>query len=156
MSKSYLLLIYTLIIIFSITGFVVIKKTILRESFIDLTKVKEKDLEYTKKHQGKVDIFLKVAGNISIVILFWSYILPVLKDLPAVLTGDYQLIEGKAITYAGIGNRREPNVVTIEEENGEKICLRFYTSEPIEKGDFLKVVYLPNLKRGTLLTHISK
>ncbi|MBO0447633.1 hypothetical protein IGJ55_003327 [Enterococcus sp. AZ170] len=156
MSKSYLFLIYTLVIIFSIAGFVVVKKTIFRESFIDLTKVKKEDFEYTKKHQGKVDIFIKITGNIFTVILFWSYILPGLKDLPAVLTEDYQLIEGTAITRAGIGNRREPTVVTIAGENGETVRLRFYTSEPIEKGDTLKVIYLPNLKRGTLLTHLSE
>ncbi|MGC6767721.1 hypothetical protein [Enterococcus sp. LJL51] len=152
MSKSYLVLLYGLVIAFTAMSVIGTIKIIKNENFISYKKAAPSKQKLMKKHEKKVNLVVKVLFLLWMSIVMWGLVVPGIRDIPNVLNGDYKTIEGTALTSAGTSNQRVPKIVTIQDkQKNEQIRLRFYSAKSIQKGDFLKVVYLPHLKRGTLL-----
>ncbi|GGC96029.1 hypothetical protein [Enterococcus wangshanyuanii] len=153
MNKSYLTIIYVLVLLsigVSIFGGM---KIIRNENFIKSENAAPSKQEFMKKNEKKFDIVFKGLFIIVMLTMFIGYVFPGVMDLPNVINNNYQVIDGIATNSAAQSNRAFPKIVTVQSKSGQEIRLRFYSKYSIEKGDKLKIIYLPHLKRGTLLEH---
>lgn len=76
--------------------------------------------------------------------------IPVILDIPYYLKNDFEIITGYARDNAnGKGNIR--HVTIINQKDKQEIYVEFSYSYEINKGDYLKVKYLPYTKYGILL-----
>ncbi|MHC5217585.1 hypothetical protein ACYSNR_13905 [Enterococcus sp. LJL128] len=154
MSIGYLLIIYGLIVTFIIISVKGCMKIIKNEYFISYKDAIPAKQKFMKKYEKKTNMIIKILFLIWMTVMFVEFIIPGIFDFPNILTGKYQIVEGIALNSAGTSDRKFPKIVTIkDEQTNQTIRLRFYSAKSIEKGDNLKVIYLPHLKRGTLLKH---
>lgn len=101
------------------------------------------------------NIPINIVINIFAVFVFWcclkGEIIPGIKDLPRVWNNEYCYIEGTVT----VGSTIEPTkkgrcrTITIEDQKGTEYKLEVYDG-PIEKGEEVKIMYLPNLMRGEI------
>lgn len=101
------------------------------------------------------NIPINIVINIFAVFVFWcclkGEIIPGIKDLPRVWNNEYCYIEGTVT----VGSTIEPTkkgrcrTITIEDQKGTEYKLEVYDG-PIEKGEEIKIMYLPNLMRGEI------
>lgn len=153
MNKSYLVIIYILVILsigVSIWGGL---KLIRKERFIKYENAAPSKQEFMKKNEGKFDIIFKFLFVIVMIVMVVGYVIPGILDVPTIINENYQLIDGVAENSAGQSNRAFPKSVTVKSKSGQEIRVRFYSKYSIKKGNQLKIIYLPHLKRGTLLEH---
>lgn len=152
-NKSFLIMTYFFVVMISVVIVWGSFKMVRNERFIKYENAASSKREFMKKHEKKFDLFAKIIFIVGAILLVTTFVIPGLLDLPNVISNTYPTVEGKAVTSAGVSNTSKPKIVTIESENGKSVRLRFYSANSIHKGDYLKVVYLPHLKRGILLMH---
>lgn len=110
--------------------------------------IKRKKL--SKTLSSKEDFFLKSGIGIVLVIIFFKMFIPAILDIPHYFKNDFKVVSGYARDNAnGKGNIR--SVTIINEKNKEEIYVEFSYSNSVNKGDYLKVKYLPHTKYGILL-----
>lgn len=153
MNKSYLTIIYVLVLLTMGVSIFGGMKIIRNENFIKYENAAPSKQEFMKKNEKKFDIVFKGLFIIAMLTMFIGLVVPGVMDLPNVINNNYQLIDGIATNSAAQSNRAFPKIVTVQSKSGQEIRLRFYSKYSIEKGDKLKIIYLPHLKRGTLLEH---
>ena len=99
---------------------------------------------------GKEDFFLKIGIGIILVIVLLKMFIPTILDIPHYLKNDFNVVSGYARDNAnGKGNIR--HVTIIDQKDKQEIYVEFSYSYEINKGDYLKVKYLPYTKYGILL-----
>lgn len=156
MNKTYILFIYVLVIISIVLTIGGIMKVVRNENFITYRNAAPSKMEFVKKNEKNFDLVIKFLFFVGMGVFFINLVIPGVLDIPNVVNGQYYMIEGTAVTSAGNSNRAFPKIVTIKSAEGKEVRVRFYSTFSISKGDKLKVVYLPNLKRGTLLNHTQR
>lgn len=110
--------------------------------------VKKKKI--SKTLSGKEDFFLKIGIGIILVIVLLKMFIPTILDMPHYLKNDFNVVSGYARDNAnGKGNIR--CVTIINPKNKQEIYVEFSYSYEVNKGDYLKVKYLPYTKYGILL-----
>lgn len=104
--------------------------------------------EFVIKHGRRITTFL----YLIITVLCLSFILssmPLIKDIPHLISNEYKSIEGKSINDSKEGYKRQERTVTIVDPNThKKVKITFLGNKDIEKGDYLKLYYYPNSKIG--------
>lgn len=151
MNKTYICILYATSLLILILSIIFVKKMIFRELFIKPDKSKVYVQEFIRKHNKKLDIVLKVITVIGFIVLYNGLIIPVVKDVPYILNNEYKTIEGKAVTHSYGGRTDRPIRVTIRDDNGNEERLVFFFWDDVYVGDRFKIIYLPKLKRGTVL-----
>lgn len=101
--------------------------------------------------EGKEDIVVKVLVLVAIVIVIVYEIVPQCLDLPYYYNNEFCYIEGVSQNRSDKSVRGPHSVSIKNEESGEEIRVHFGYEGTIERGDWLKVKYLPNSKRAILL-----
>ena len=110
--------------------------------------VKKKKI--SKTSSDKEDFFLKIGIGIILLIVLFKMFIPTILDIPHYLKNDFNVISGYARDNAnGKGNIR--CVTIINQKNNQEIYVEFSYSYEVNKGDYLKVKYLPYTKYGILL-----
>lgn len=96
------------------------------------------------------DMILKVGVSIVIVYLAIKFIIPTILDIPYCLKGDYFIVQGVAQNndYGNIYDRR---ISVLNEEDGKTVRVVFRYNPGIEKGDEIRVQYVPYSGYGRLL-----
>src|SRR5699024_10188336 len=122
-----------------------------KELFIKPDENKVYGQEFIRKHNKKLDIILKVITVMGFIVLYNGLIIPSVKDIPYVLNNEYKIMEGKAVTHSYGGRSDRPIRVTIGDANGNEERLVFFFWDYVYVGDRFEIIYLPNLKRGTVL-----
>lgn len=101
--------------------------------------------------EGKEDVVVKVfllAGAAYVVV---GGIIPECMDLPYFYNNEFCYLEGTAQNHSDKSVRGERTIDIKDEDSGEIICVHFGYEGTIERGDRLKVKYLPNSKQAALL-----
>lgn len=101
--------------------------------------------------QGKEDIVAKVFALAAVAFFIVYEIVPQCMDLPYYYDNEFCYIEGVSQTHSDRSVRGGHTVDIKCEGSGEVITVRFGYEGTIERGDQLKVKYLPNSKRAILL-----
>ena len=110
--------------------------------------VKKKKI--SKTLNDKEDFFLKIGIGIILLIVLFKMFIPTILDIPHYLKNDFNVVSGYARDNAnGKGNIR--HVTIINQKDKQEIYVEFSYSYEINKGDYLKVKYLPYTKYGILL-----
>ena len=110
--------------------------------------VKKKKI--SKTLNDKEDFFLKIGIGIILLIVFFKMFIPTILDIPHYLKNDFNVVSGYARDNAnGKGNIR--CVTIINPKSKQEIYVEFSYSYKVNKGDYLKVKYLPYTKYGILL-----
>lgn len=128
-------------------------KIIQKKRFIKYENAAESKQRYMKKHERKFDIVFKILFLIVMAMLFINISLPGLKDIPYVLSDKYEIIDGFVDNKPGSGSRIIPRRVTIKSSNGEIVKIKYFPTYKVKKDDYIKMIYTPHLKIGTLLEH---
>src|SRR5699024_2426618 len=151
MDKTYVFILYATSLLILILSIIFVKKIISRELFIKPDKSKVYGQKFIRKHHKKLDIIFKTISFIDLVLMYSEYVIPSVKDIPYVLNNEYKIIEGKAVTHSYGGRSDRPIWVTIGNDNGNEKRLVFFFWDYVYVGDRFEIIYLPNLKRGTVL-----
>lgn len=110
--------------------------------------VKKKKI--SKTLNDKEDFFLKIGIGIILLIVLFKMFIPTILDIPHYLKNDFNVVSGYARDNAnGKGNIR--CVTIINPKSKQEIYVEFSYSYKVNKGDYLKVKYLPYTKYGILL-----
>lgn len=110
----------------------------------------KKRKKFSKTLSNKEDFFLKIGTGILLVVIFFKMFIPAILDIPYYLKNDFKVVSGYARDNAnGSGNIR--HVTIINEKDKQEIYVEFSYSDGVNKGDYLKVKYLPHTKYGILL-----
>ena len=113
--------------------------------------IKKKEL-FPTIFQGKEDIVAKIFALAAVAIIVVYEIVPQCMDLPYSYNNELCYMEGEAVTHSDRSAARGGHSVDIKDkDSGEIIHVRFSYKGTIERGDQLKVKYLPNSKRAILL-----
>ena len=114
--------------------------------------VKKKKI--SKTLNDKEDFFLKIGIGIILLIVLFKMFIPTILDIPHYLKNDFNVVSGYARDNAnGKGNIR--CVTIINPKSKQEIYVEFSYSYKVNKGDYLKVKYLPYTKYGILLENKS-
>ena len=97
--------------------------------------VKKKKI--SKTLNDKEDFFLKIGIGIILLIVLFKMFIPTILDIPHYLKNDFNVVSGYARDNAN-GSKQE-------------IYVEFSYSYKGNKGDYVKVKYLPYTKYGILL-----
>lgn len=101
--------------------------------------------------QGKEDIAAKVLVVVAVAFVVVNRIVPECRDLPYYYNNRFCYMEGVAQNHSDKSGKGPHSVFIKNEESGEEIRVRFDYKGTIERGDWLKVKYLPNSKQAVLL-----
>ena len=113
--------------------------------------VKRQDL-FPTIAEGKEDIVAKILVLAAVAIIVVYEIVPQCMDLPYYYNNEMCYMEGEAVTHSDRSAARGGHSVDIKDkDSGEIIHVRFSYEGTIERGDQLKVKYLPNSKHAVLL-----
>lgn len=112
--------------------------------------IKKKELVPTV-FTGKEDIVVKILILAAVVFLVIRKIIPECRDIPYAYRNELYYMEGVAQTRCDKSVRGPHYVIIKNEESEEMIGAYFSYDDTIEKGDYLKIKYLPNSKRAILL-----
>lgn len=110
--------------------------------------VKKKKI--SKTLNDKEDFFLKIGIGIILLIVLFKMFIPTILDIPHYLKNDFNVVSG----YARDNANRKGNircVTIINPKSKQEIYVEFSYSYKVNKGDYLKVKYLPYTKYGILL-----
>lgn len=112
--------------------------------------VKKQEL-FPGTFEGKEDIVAKVLALVVLVYIVVANIVPEYMDLPYFYNNEFCYIEGVSQSHSDKSAKGPHCVIIKNEESGEEIRVRFGYRDTIERGDRLKVKYLPNSKQAVLL-----
>lgn len=112
--------------------------------------IKKKELVPTI-FQGKEDIVAKVFALAVVAFCIVYEIVPQCMDLSLYYKNEFCYIEGVSQTHSDRSVRGGHTVYIKDEDGGDVIRVHFGYEGTIERGDQLKVKYLPNSKRAILL-----
>lgn len=78
--------------------------------------------------------------------------IPAILDIPNVVQQDYCLVSGKVESwnYSREDELEERVVSIVDGQTGEEVFVNVY-GKGIRKGTYMKVLYLPHSKYGTIL-----
>lgn len=153
MNGILLTIIYVTIFIQIIVSIYGCIKIIQKKRFIKYENAIVSKQRYMKKHERKINIVFKSLFLIIMTITFILISLPGLKDIPNVLNKNYETVVGLSDTVTEPRRGASPSEVKVKSFSGKEVEVWFYPRSKIEKGDYLKVIYMPHLKIGTLLEH---
>lgn len=105
-----------------------------------------------KKNEKKINSTIKIIIGISLLfVIFWLFI-PAILDIPNVVQQDYCLVSGKVESwnYSREDELEERVVSIVDGQTGEEVFVNVY-GKGIRKGTYMKVLYLPHSKYGTIL-----
>lgn len=140
---AIIIIIFFFILLFE--GILFGKKYIVHPS--DLLTEKEKN--FINKHKLKFEIVLRTILFAVIIIGMQLVIIPCIKDLPALLSEDYTIVNGIIIDqFEESGNRK--NIKIKDNKTGEIINLQVNYKELIT-GQEYTIRYLPNILRGEVI-----
>lgn len=106
------------------------------------------------KENGKIIIAVRIIAGIVLIYVFFGQIIPDIKDIPYIMSEEYDWITGKALCNS-MSNSRGSREVKIESEDGEVIRVVIHSKcSDIKIGDSLTAKYLPNSKRGIITRHV--
>lgn len=97
------------------------------------------------------DRILKIGVSLAIVYLAIEFIIPTILDIPYCLKGNYFIIEGVAQNADYYGNIYDRKISVLNEEAGKTVRVVFRYKPGIEKGDQIRVQYVPHSGYGRLL-----
>lgn len=112
--------------------------------------VKKREL-FPRIFEGKEDIVVKILVLAAVAYVVVDGIVPECMDLPYYYNNEYCYMEGVAQTHSDRSARGPHSLYMKDVESGEEIHVTFSYEGTIERGDRLKVKYLPNSKHAILL-----
>lgn len=112
--------------------------------------VKKKEL-FPGIFEGKEDIVAKILVLVAVALVVVNIIVPEYMDLPYYYNNEFCYMEGVSQSHSDRSVRGPHHVTIKNEESGEEIRVHFGYTGTIERGDRLKVEYLPNSKQAILL-----
>jgi len=105
----------------------------------------KQQIENTKKLQ-QINIVYWILVAVMLILVGYVYVIPLLLDIPYVVSNDYYSVEGEIIEK---GERRIGAKITIKDK--EDIIKVSVLGSDMEVGDYVKVLYLPHSKDGTIV-----
>ena len=111
----------------------------------------EKVKVFIKDYNIPINIVINILAVFVFLCCLKGEIIPGIKDFPRVWNNEYCYIEGTVT----VGSTTEPTkkgrcrTITIENQKGTEYKLEVYDGS-IEKGEKVKIIYLPNLMRGEI------
>lgn len=114
-----------------------------------IKKVVKKEL-LLKGEDGIADISLKVISAGILIWLFFGSIVPMIQDIPYIVTGDYNVIEGTAQFDTGASRLGDISVDIKSDDTQTIVNVTFPYVGSIKEGDHLTVYYLPHSTEGFL------
>ncbi|WP_430606927.1 hypothetical protein IGJ55_003318 [Enterococcus sp. AZ170] len=152
MNRFFLILIYSIVLLFIFFSFTFGRKLIVGERLIKYENAAASKQDFMKKYEKKFDLTAKIIVGSALIFMLFYFIFPAILDIPVIVTGKYSTIIGNATSNGYAGNRAFPKSVNIKDsETGEIIQLHFYSLKNIKIGDQLKLEYLPHSKYATLI-----
>ncbi len=130
---------------------VIMESVIISGLFIRVIYCIVKKQNVSSSIKGKGDIIAKVIILITVAILVVYRIVPECMDLPYSFNNEFYYMEGVSQSHSDKSARGGHSVSIKDEDSGEEIRVRFGYKGTIEKGDWLKVKYLPNSRQAVLL-----
>src|SRR5699024_907279 len=143
--------VYALIaVIFSIIG---LRKVIRKENLVEITiftMVGREEIIENKEFFNKI---LRGLIILFCIIVYIGYIIPAIRDLPKAIKGDFSIIEGVSIREKDYDDSDIQRNIIIKDKDGKKHKSLCDYNEEIDIGDRFKIVYLPNIKIGSVIEH---
>ena len=118
--------------------------------FLYLRKVVKKEI-LLKTVEGIEDIVLKSIVGLVWIILLFTGIFPMIRDIPYMIQNDYCTIEGIAQANSSSTNLATLGITLKDKKTKQDMYVEFGYRGKIEKGDQLTVQYLPHSKYGFLI-----
>lgn len=101
--------------------------------------------------EGKEDIIAKIVVAVMFMLVVVDSIVPKYMDLPHYYNNEFCYMEGVAQSHSD-RSARGGHYVSIQDEDSEEVIrVHFGYKGTIERGDRLKIKYLPNSKEAVLL-----
>lgn len=119
--------------------------------FIRIIYCIAKKQELASNIKGKWDIVVKAIILVSIVIIVVYRIVPECMDLPYCFNNEFCYFEGVSQSHSDKSGLGDHSVSIKDEDSGEEIRVHFGYKGTIERGDWIKVKYLPNSRQAVLL-----
>ena len=107
-------------------------------------KTEQRDLnpDQIKTVSSSVSDIGLIAGLIVLTVLFlYTFTIPVLRDIPHLITGKYVTYKGTVIENSG-----NETTVEINLKNNRTEKVEIYGSGDLQKGDEIVLEYLPNME----------
>lgn len=115
--------------------------------------------EVLRKRKKSVNFLINLIVITSIIFVSCSFGLSALIDIPIVITGKEEVLEGIVVKGDNVkfSNKLECYSVVVQEENGNQLHeLELYWENGICKDDFIKVKFLPHSKTGVVIKRYEK
>ena len=135
------IVIFTIVFIFFTGGAVLSLLYSKKKNYIKKTRYSEKWSETTK---NTINWIIRILAVILSLVLLIYVTIPMAIDIPNLISGKYNEYEGEVTSYK-FNNNYKGNILckrTIMVNNKEKFT--YYFGDPVEKGQHVTVVYLPN------------
>lgn len=122
-----------------------------RKRWIQWEKAAPDMKEIVKRNEKKINIFVKVLVGFGIAVCWMWIAFPAIKDLPNVISEKYLEAEGKVVSWNfSDENKEEIRAIAImDSKTNKEVSVKVY-SKGIRKGEYLKVMYLPNSEYGVI------
>src|SRR5699024_7297588 len=146
--------VYALIaIILSIIG---IRKVIRKENLVEITIFTMVGREEIMENREFFNKILRGLIILFCIIVYIGYIIPAIIDLPKAIKGDFSIIESVSIWERPFDDSDIQRNIIIKNKKGKKHKILCDYYEEIDIGDRFKIVYLPNMKIGSVIEHEKK
>ncbi len=130
-------------------------KLIARKPLMPLSSVKPSFRDWYEPRLKVVDTILKLIVGPVIAICAWTYVLPFTLDIPDMITGNYQYVEGTVLSKQ-YDSRYANRLIKVEDEDtGETVTISCDYNKA-NKGDYIKIKYLKHTKEGVVVEHKKK
>jgi len=149
------IIIYTYIIglamiILSIIG---LRKVIRKENLVEITIFTMVGREEIMENREFFNKILRGLIILFCIMAYIGYIIPAIRDLPKAINGDFCIIEGESIREKRFDDSDIQRNIIIKDKDGKKHKILCDYYEEIDIGDRFKIVYLPNIKIGSVIEH---
>ena len=129
-------------------------KLVARKPLMPLSSVNAGFREWYEPRLKVVDTILKLIIGPVIALCAWTYVIPFTLDVPAMITGNYQYVEGIVLSKQ-YDSRYANRLIKVEDEDtGETVTISCDYNKA-NKGDHIKIKYLKHLKEGVVVEHVK-
>ena len=139
------------------TGLIIwfVYKLVTGRPLMPLSSVKPSFRVWYEPRLKVIDIILKLLVGPVIAICAWTYVLPFTLDIPDMITGNYQYVEGTVLSKQ-YNSRYANRLIKVEDEDtGETVTISCDYNKA-NKGDYIKIKYLKHTKEGVVVEHVKK
>ena len=145
--SAYLMsvLVVVLFFIFLLKGYLFGKKYTIQPS----EKLTQKEKDFIEKHKLVFEIIARSIYFALVIGGFTAFVVPCIKDLPALIKDDYSFVTGVAVEKVDENGDRK--IVRLKDSENGNIISIIVNYKEINIGQEYTIKYLPNIERGEII-----